>query len=153
MAEIQIKKEKSDSPVVYKMSNALWEEIQTRYSFQAPNPYEAKDFAEDWSGVWIAYDGETAVGSIALLPFEGEESELDLMFVSKNHRKQGIAEKLLATVESFATETGYTSIKLRAGEPQPEAIAFYKKMGFQPISSFGKWKSDPTALCFEKTLD
>ncbi|WP_411823816.1 GNAT family N-acetyltransferase [Leptospira sp. 'Mane'] len=152
MANIQIRREKSDSSVVYKMSNALWEEIQTRYSFQAPNPYDPKDFAEDWSGVWIAYDGETPVGSIAIFPFEGEESELDLMFVSKDYRKQGIAEQLLATVEVFAIETGYTNIKLRAGEPQPEAIRFYQKQGFHPIPSFGKWTSDPTAVCFEKIL-
>ncbi|WP_275092271.1 hypothetical protein [Leptospira bandrabouensis] len=41
---------------------------------------------------------------------------------------------------------------LRAGAPQPEALALYKNFGFKEIPAFGKWVSDPTAICFEKKI-
>ncbi len=132
--------------------DALWTEIQTRYGFKAPNPMNFKPFAAPRAGLWIAYSGGNPVGSIGLYPFTETEAELDVMYVAPDFRGTGLAQRLVAVAERFAQHNRFQRIKLRAGEPQPEAIRFYEKAGFGRIESFGKWQSDPTAVCFEKTL-
>jgi putative acetyltransferase len=49
-------------------------------------------------------------------------------------------------------DAGVGVLRLRAGEPQPEALRFYAAAGFLPIPPFGKWVDDDTARCFEKLL-
>jgi putative acetyltransferase len=132
--------------------DALWTEIQTRYGFQAPNPMNFKPFAAPRSALWIAYSAGKPAGSIGLYPFTDNEAELDAMYVAPAWRGTGLGQRLMAVAGRFAQHNRFQSIKLRAGEPQPEAMRFYEKAGFRRIESFGKWKSDPTAVCFEKSL-
>lgn len=135
------------------MSDALWEEIQRRYGFAAPNPFEPGEFAEPGGGFWVAVDSEgKSVGSIALSPLDPPAAELDVMYVAPEYRRAGVAKLLLAALESHARSAGVGVLRLRAGEPQPEALRFYTAAGFVPIPPFGKWASDDTARCFEKVL-
>lgn len=140
------------SAAARRMSDALWSEIQTRYGFAAPNPFDPEAFATERSGFWIAFDGDEPVGSIALAALDERRAELDAMYVTPPRRRSGIAEALLAEAEAHARKGGMTQIVLRAGAPQPEAIAFYRAVGFTPIERFGRWTQDQTAACFGKTL-
>lgn len=74
------------------------------------------------------------------------------MYVTPTRRRSGIADALLAEVEAHARKSGTTQIVLRAGAPQPEALAFYRSAGFTPIERFGRWTQDQTAACFGKDL-
>jgi GNAT superfamily N-acetyltransferase len=134
------------------MAGALWSEIQDRYSFQAPDPFDPEAFAGPIGGFWIATDDDRPVGSVALAPLEGNVAELDVMYVASHHRRSGVARSLLAVLEEHARTVGIEVLRLRAGEPQPEALFFYQSAGFTPIPSFGRWADDPTARCFEKRL-
>jgi GNAT superfamily N-acetyltransferase len=135
------------------MSDALWEEIQRRYGFVAPNPFDPAAFVGPGCGFWIATDGKHLVGSVALSRLDASGAELDAMYVAPAHRGTGVGRALLAAVEHHARQTGISVIRLRAGEPQPEALRFYAAAGFLPIAPFGKWMEDDTARCFEKVLD
>jgi GNAT superfamily N-acetyltransferase len=139
------------SPQARSMASALWSEIQERYGFHAPDPFDPAAFAGP-GGFWIATAGEQPVGSVALMPLEGTVAELDVMYVAPDHRRAGVAGALLAALEEHARSVGITVLRLRAGEPQPEALGFYQSAGFTPIAAFGRWADDPTARCFEKTL-
>jgi putative acetyltransferase len=134
------------------MSDALWEEIQDRYQFTAPNPVDPAAFTGPVGGFWVATDGDRPVGSIALTPLDPPAAELDVMYVAPDYRRAGVARALLASLEQHAREAGVTVVRLRAGEPQPEALRFYAAAGFVPIEPFGKWIGDDTARCFEKVL-
>jgi GNAT superfamily N-acetyltransferase len=140
------------TPPARAMSDALWEEIQRRYEFAAPNPFDPADFAGPVGGFWIALHDDQPVGSIALAPLEPPAAELDVMFVAPEHRRHGVAAALLAALEEHARAVGVVVVRLRAGEPQPEALRFYTAAGFSPIAAFGRWIGDETARCFEKTL-
>ena len=140
------------SPHARSMASALWSEIQERYDFHAPDPFDPAAFAGPGDGFWIATDGDQPVGSVALTPLEGHVAELDVMYVAPDHRRAGVASALLAALEEHARSAGITVLRLRAGEPQPEALGFYQSAGFTPIAAFGRWADDPTARCFEKTL-
>jgi GNAT superfamily N-acetyltransferase len=74
------------------------------------------------------------------------------MYVAPDHRRAGVAQALLAALEEHARAAGVTVLRLRAGEPQPEALRFYRAAGFTPIGPFGRWVGDDTARCFEKSL-
>ncbi len=141
-----------NSPSASKMMDSLWEEIQTRYGFSAPNPMKGEDFSGPKFGFWIAETESGPVGSIALVPWSEKVAELDVMYVDPKFRGTGLAAKLLENLESFANQNGFQIIRLRAGAPQPEALRFYEKAGFYRIDSFGKWASDDTAWCYEKKL-
>lgn len=132
----------------------LWEEIQLRYGFVAPNPMDLNDFLPPKGRFWIAETPGTGepMGSVAYTKLNDTQCELDAVYVIPKFRNQRIANALLIELEKQAKEDGFTSMVLRAGQPQPEALAFYKKFGFKEISKFGKWISDPTAVCFEKTV-
>jgi putative acetyltransferase len=135
------------------MLDALWDEIQHRYEFTAPNAILPGDFTGPGAGFWVAFSGETPVGSVAIKPLPKGASELDAMYVAPNFRETGVSARLLGVVEGYARSQGYTAIRLRAGEPQPEAVRFYEKMGYYRIPCFDKWVDDETAWCFEKKLE
>jgi GNAT superfamily N-acetyltransferase len=141
------------SPDARVMSEALWEEIQQRYGFAAPNPFEPGDFTGPVGGFWVAVDSERKpIGSIAVTPLDPPAAELDVMYVAPEQRRAGVARMLLAALESYSRSAGVGVLRLRAGEPQPEALGFYTAARFVPIPPFGKWVSDDTARCFEKVL-
>ncbi len=135
------------------MSDALWVEIQQRYGFTAPNPYEPASFSGPVGRFWVAVDNDgKPVGSIALAPLDPPDAELDVMYVAPEHRRAGVARLLLAALESHCRTAGVGVLRLRAGEPQPEALRFYTAAGFVPSRPFGRWVGDDTARCFEKVL-
>ncbi len=141
------------SPSARVLSDALWDEIQRRYGFAAPNPFDPAAFTGPVGGFWAATANDQPVGSIALTPLDHPAAELDVMYVAPGHRGTGVARALLAALERHARAAGVTVLRLRAGEPQPEALHFYAAAGFVPIAPFGKWIGDDTARCFEKTLE
>jgi putative acetyltransferase len=135
------------------MSEALWADIQRRYRFTAPNPFDPADFAGPLGGFWVATVDGNPVGSIAITPLDPPAAELDVVYVAPDHRRAGVAQALLAALEEHARAAGVTVLRLRAGEPQPEALRFYRAAGFTPIEPFGRWVGDDTARCFEKSLE
>ena len=141
------------SPPARAMAEALWGEIQQRYGFVAPDPFDPSDFSGPIGGFWLATAGGDAIGSIALTPLEGGAAELDVMYVAPAHRGVGVAQALLAALLAHARAAGVAVARLRAGEPQPEALRFYTAAGFEPIEPFGKWVGDDSARCFELHLD
>lgn len=135
------------------MSNALWAEIQQRYRFTAPNPMDPAAFTGPVGCFWVATMNEQPVGSIALARLDPPAAELDVMYVAPRYRGTGLAQALLRTLEEHAYAAGILVLRLRAGDPQPEALRFYAAAGFIPIPPFGKWVGDDTARCFEKRID
>ena len=134
-------------------SAALWAEVQHRYDFVAPDPYDPARFATPGSAFWVARIGDSGAGSIALArSAQSTLAELDVMYVAARHRRLGVASALLTTLLDHARRTGARLIQLRAGSPQPEALAFYRHAGFVPTEPFGRWRDDPTALCLALVL-
>ncbi|ABZ95258.1 Acetyltransferase [Leptospira biflexa serovar Patoc strain 'Patoc 1 (Ames)'] len=134
--------------------DSLWDEIQTRYEFQAPNPMLFSDFLPPQGKFFIAEEIGTnvAMGSAAYTKFSDKECELDVVYVFPKFRNKKVATFLLSELEQQSKIDGFTTMILRAGKPQEEALHFYKNFGFNEIPKFGKWVSDPTAICFEKKI-
>ena len=80
------------------MGEALWEEIQRRYGFTAPYPFDPADYAGPVGGFCIALLDDRPVGSVALAERADGDAELDVMYVAPDARGAGVAQALLAAV-------------------------------------------------------
>ena len=87
-----------------------------------------------------------------MIPLSEDLAELEAMYVAPAHRGSGVGQRLMETFERYADESGFRSICLRAGKPQPEALRFYEKMGFRRIENYGQWVGDPSAWRYGKYL-
>jgi ribosomal protein S18 acetylase RimI-like enzyme len=60
------------------------------------------------------------------------------MFVSKDHRREGVASKLLETAFKKLKENGALKVRLEVLSSQGPAVNLYKKMGFKKIAELKK---------------
>ena len=103
-------------------------------------------------GAVVAYDGETAVGCGAFKRHSDDTAEIKRMYVQPENRGQRIAAKVLAELESWAAESGFTVCVLETGFKQPEAIALYKRCGYVEIPNYGQYADVVNSLCMRKGL-
>ncbi len=100
----------------------------------------------------VAYQENIPVGCGAIKVFEESILEVKRMYMLPEYRGQGIAPKILSELESWAKELGFSKCILETGHNQPEAIALYKKCGYQIIENYGQYKDVENSVCFEKKL-
>ncbi len=102
--------------------------------------------------VIVAYDDDLPVGCGAIKQFSDDTMEVKRMYVLPKKRGQGIAASVLRELEIWAKELHYARCILETGHKQPEAIALYKKEGYQIIPNYGQYEGIANSVCFEKIL-
>ena len=100
----------------------------------------------------VAYISYIAVGCGAIKPFDKQSMEVKRMYVLPEHRGKGVAVNILQDLENWATELHYKKCVLETGIKQPEAIALYKKSGYEIITNYGQYVGIENSVCFEKQL-
>jgi GNAT superfamily N-acetyltransferase len=100
----------------------------------------------------VAYEHKVAVGCGAIKPFDAQTMEVKRMFVLPDYRGKGIAAKVLKELEIWAKELDFSACVLETGVKQPEAIALYKKCGYQITDNYGQYKGIDNSICFNKNL-
>jgi len=114
--------------------------------------YALHNVIETLATVVVALDGGRPVGCGCFKPFGPGTVELKRMYVAPAARGRGIAAQVVAALEHWARELGYTAIALETGTKQHEAIALYTKLGFAPIDRFGPYVDMPLSVCMSKSL-
>ncbi|TVT41214.1 GNAT family N-acetyltransferase [Hymenobacter setariae] len=102
--------------------------------------------------VVVAYLGSEPVGCGAFKPYAADAVEVKRMFVQPAHRGQGVAQAVLAELEKWAGELGYTSCVLETGKRQPEAIGLYERVGYGRIPNYGQYVGIENSVCMQKTI-
>jgi len=100
----------------------------------------------------IAYDHGKPVGCGAIKEYSPGIMEVKRMYVLPARRGQGIASLILKQLELWAIELNSTRCILETGLKQIEAIALYKKNGYNIISNYGQYANVVNSVCFEKIL-
>lgn len=100
----------------------------------------------------VVYDDDFPVGCGAIKQYSDDTMEIKRMYVLPEKRGHGIAASILSELESWAKEVDYTRCVLETGLKQPEAIALYKKSGYQIIPNYGQYEGIANSVCFEKIL-
>jgi GNAT superfamily N-acetyltransferase len=101
----------------------------------------------------IAYQDDIPLGCGAIKEYTSDTMELKRMFVNPAQRSKGIASGILNELEKWTLELGYKKCILETGTKQPEAIALYKKNGYNLIANYGQYEGVENSVCFEKILD
>ena len=113
------------------------------------NQYNKLDLIKN---VIVAYQGDTPAGCGAIKEYCADTMEVKRMFTPPQFRSRGIASLILAELEKWSRELGYTKCILETGKRQPEAIALYKKNGYTIISNYGQYIGIENSICFLKDL-
>lgn len=102
--------------------------------------------------VVVAYSEDIPVACGAIKEFDPETMEVKRMFTLDSHRGKGLATKVLADLENWALELGYSRCILETGKRLPDAVRLYEKSGYLPIPNYGQYVEMENSICFEKRL-
>jgi N-acetylglutamate synthase-like GNAT family acetyltransferase len=85
---------------------------------------------------WVALDGDTIVGTVALLDIGNKQAALRKMFVASSHRgaQHGVAAALLHGLLTWCRDRGIRTVFLGTTAKFLAAHRFYEKNGFREIS-------------------
>ncbi len=100
----------------------------------------------------VVYKNNEPIGCGAIKKFDEKTAEVKRMFVKPDYRGQGVAAKILSALETWAIELGYQYCILETGQKQPEAIALYKRSGYQLIPNYGQYVGVENSVCMKKLL-
>ncbi|MES2332584.1 MAG: GNAT family N-acetyltransferase [Bacteroidota bacterium] len=101
----------------------------------------------------VAYEDEIPIGCGAIKEYEPGTMEVKRMYVRSAYRGKGIAVKILAALEEWAGEMGFTKCVLETGKRQPEAISLYSNNGYHIIQNYGQYANVENSVCFEKEIN
>jgi putative acetyltransferase len=102
--------------------------------------------------VVLAYEEGRAVGCGAIKAHAPAVMEIKRIYTRPQARGQGVATQVLAELERWAAEMACKRCVLETGKRQPEAIALYRKNGYQLIPNYGPYAGMANSVCFAKTL-
>jgi putative acetyltransferase len=100
----------------------------------------------------VAYENNQPVGCGAIREYSPKVMEVKRMYTSPASRGRGIASKVLAELEIWASELSYETCVLETGKKQPEAIRLYQKSGYRLIPNYGQYAGIENSVCFEKKV-
>lgn len=102
--------------------------------------------------VIVAYEGNEPAGCGAIKHYAPGTMEVKRMYVPPAMRGRGIAGQVLAGLERWTVELGYTTCILETGQKQPEAIRLYTKSDYTVIPNYGQYAGVESSVCFEKKV-
>ena len=100
----------------------------------------------------VAFENSIAIGCGAIKSFDSNTMEVKRMFVLPQYRGQGVGGKILAALEEWTRELSFNRCVLETGKRQPEAIALYRRGGYQVIPNYGQYNGKENSICFEKSV-
>lgn len=118
---------------------------------------DEKDFFAQYNqihlqNVVVCYEDTVPVGCGALKEYDSKTGEIKRMFVHPEHRNKGIANTILAELETWAKELRFTSCILETSFKLEKAIALYRKFGYEQIPNYGQYIGVESSVCMQKIL-
>ncbi|MET0436842.1 MAG: GNAT family N-acetyltransferase [Devosia sp.] len=147
-------------PVALPLVEQLTDEYQTRYgnyfeeggAVQEMNRYPPERFAvPDGAFVLLLRDGRPIAGG-AFMRYDETTAEFKRVWTDRDHRRQGLARKVLVELEARAIAQGYSRVYLTTGFRQPEARELYLRTGYSALFDLDADPESVQVLAFEKAL-
>lgn len=148
---ITIKRTEANDPDFPYLAALLNHELHEKYG-ELQVVYDKFNQISNLDTVVIAYVNDAPAGCGCFKRIDKNTAEIKRMFVKTGERNQGLASSILNELEVWAKEEGYSSAILETADKQQEAIAFYKKQGYQIIQNYGPYVGMETSVCFGKKL-
>lgn len=143
---MQIAFETADQPAVRELIAELDAYLYSLYP--AENVYALDIASLCHPSVFFAVVRDTTgtpigCGAIVIKP---EYGEIKRVYVRPQARGQGVARRLMESLEAKAVQNGSRTFMLETGPTQPEALTLYERMGYQCCGPFGDYPDDPFSI-------
>jgi putative acetyltransferase len=100
----------------------------------------------------VARNADGAAVGCGAMVVTPEFAEVKRMYVRPEARGQGLARRMLTTLEQAAAQRGSSVYALETGPAQPEAIALYEQLGYQRCGPYGDYRDDPLSVFMRKQV-
>jgi ribosomal protein S18 acetylase RimI-like enzyme len=151
-ADVRLSWVRLDDAQVAPLLRGLAGEYQSRYGdVDVMADATAQQFAPPTGAFVVATtaSGSTVAGG-GLRHLDDSTCEIKRMWTSPDHRREGLATRVLTALESRRRDLGYRRVRLETGPEQPEAVGLYERLGYQRIEVYGRYDE---ATAFERRLD
>jgi putative acetyltransferase len=147
---MQISLENPDQPAVHELIRELDAYLYSLYPAENVYALDISSLCHPnvlFAVVRDATGTPIGCGAIVINP---EYGEIKRMYVRPQARGQGVARRLIETLEAKAVQIGCRTFVLETGPAQPEALALYERMGYQRCGPFGDYPDDPLSVFMQK---
>ena len=146
-----LKRTNSENPDFTRLTGELDIELCRIYNTN-PEDYEEYNRITNLPTVVLAYENDEAVGCGCFKIVNEKTIEIKRMFIQNDFRGKGIASLILAELEAWARETGYSEAILETGKGQPNAIKLYQKYGYEITENYNQYDDLEISVCLRKEL-
>ncbi|MCF2532009.1 GNAT family N-acetyltransferase [Yinghuangia soli] len=140
-------------PAAEPLLRSLGEDYMARYGELAAGEMSSIPDGEfdppDGAFVMLFENGEAVAGG-AFRRYDDKTAEFKRIWTHPDHRRRGLARKVLVELEHAAAARGYARIYLTTGPRQPEAVGLYLTTAYTPL--FDPENPPFAPLGFEKSL-
>lgn len=153
MSSPEVRHVAMDDPLVRPLLEDLVREYLSRYGslYEDLMAYPPARFAPpDGAFVLLVEDGQAIAGG-AFQRYAPDTAEVKRVWTHRDHRRRGLAARVMAELEKEAAGRGYTRIYLMTGPNQPEAVGMYVARGYTALFDMDHPPTDGP-LPFEKAL-
>src|SRR5690348_3738956 len=123
-----------DDPAAEALRGAQRVEIAERYGTPDSEPGQPPTADDIAVFVVVRTEDGTAIGCGGLRQLDDLSGEVKRMYVVPESRGTGAADAVLDALEIHARKRGWTHLRLETGDRQPDAVAFYRRRGFERIT-------------------
>jgi putative acetyltransferase len=154
-----IRPERADHTQAVALLAALDAYLEALYAPEANHILSIEELLAPEVSFFAAWRGDRMVGTGAVRRMAGETETGDLaygevkrMYVEPSMRGQGVASRMLATLEQTLRAQRLGWALLETGRDQREAVQLYERCGYQRRGPFAGYADNGLSLFFAKAL-
>jgi DNA-binding MarR family transcriptional regulator/GNAT superfamily N-acetyltransferase len=138
---LEIRPTDPDAPEAVACLQAYFDELVARVDsvgpamFTLPDPH-ADSYRPPQGRFLVAWSDNLPVGCVSLRPLDPATAEVKRLWVHASARGQGLARRLMTTIEDEARAMGHRHLKLDTNSALTEAIALYRASGWTDIDPY-----------------
>jgi GNAT superfamily N-acetyltransferase len=141
-----------DDPVAVDLVGRVQQEYVVRYGGPDEAAVDPDEFVPPHGLFLVAEVAGVPAGCGAWRVYPPGGVEIKRVYVAPDHRRRGLAQLIVAALESTAAAAGHGNVVLNTGDRQPEAIALYTDLGYSPVQGYGIYACSPGAVFLGKDL-
>jgi GNAT superfamily N-acetyltransferase len=141
-----------DDPVATVLVGRVQQEYVVRYGGPDEAAVDPAEFVPPEGLFLVAEVDGAPAGCGAWRVYPPGGIEIKRVYVEPGFRRRGLAQLIVAALESSAAAAGHRSVVLNTGDRQPEALALYGALGYSPVQGYGLYACSPGAVFLGKDL-
>ena len=142
-----------DHPVAHYLVEQVQAEYVQRYGGRDAAAVEPDEFLPPRGVFLVAEVDGVPAGCGAWRALSPAVAEIKRVYVEPGFRRRGLAQQVVAALEDGAARAGHRSLVLNTGQEQPEALALYAQLGYEPVTGYGIYACAPGAVFLGKDVE